>query len=67
MAGMPTGMGMGTSNNNDYDPTMVGAGAFTNSNASYEVFDPLNWMLDGLVDFPYDYNAIHGLQSQGLG
>ena len=67
MAGMPTGMGMGSSgNSNDYnDPTMVGA--FTNSNASYEVFDPLNWMLDGLVDFPYDYNAIHGLQSQGLG
>ncbi len=21
--------------------------------ANYEVFDPLNWMLDGIVDFPY--------------
>lgn len=21
--------------------------------SNYEVFDPLNWMLDGLVDFPY--------------
>ncbi|KAN0114677.1 hypothetical protein V8E51_004221 [Hyaloscypha variabilis] len=26
-----------------------------------EVFDPLNWMLDGLVDFPYSYAAIQGL------
>lgn len=28
--------------------------------SSYEVFDPLNWMLeslDGLVDFPYSYSA----------
>lgn len=57
MAGMATGMGM------DYDSGM----GFTNSNASYEVFDPLNWMLDGLVDFPYNYEAIQGLQNQGLG
>jgi hypothetical protein len=57
MAGMPTGLGMGS----DYD---VG---FTNSNATYEVFDPLNWMLDGLVDFPYNYDAVHGLQNQALG
>ncbi len=21
--------------------------------SNYEVFDPLNWMLDGLVEFPY--------------
>jgi hypothetical protein len=21
-----------------------------------EVFDPLNWMLDGLVDFPYSFS-----------
>ncbi|KAF3483896.1 C6 zinc finger domain-containing protein [Arthroderma uncinatum] len=26
---------------------------------NYEVFDPLNWMLDGLVEFPY---AIQGLE-----
>lgn len=26
--------------------------------SNYEVFDPLNWMLDGLVDFPYSYNAV---------
>ena len=31
---------------------------------NYEVFDPLNWMLDGLVDFPYSLG--HGLDSQGL-
>ena len=28
---------------------------FTESN--YEVFDPLNWMLDGLVEFPYPMGA----------
>jgi len=22
--------------------------------SSYEVFDPLNWMLDGLVGYPYE-------------
>lgn len=55
---MPTGMGVG----NEFDPSV----GFTNSNASYEVFDPLNWMLDGLVDFPYSYEAIHGLNNQVL-
>ncbi|KKZ66055.1 hypothetical protein EMCG_08168 [[Emmonsia] crescens] len=30
---------------------------------NYEVFDPLNWMLDGLVDFPYSYNAVQGLET----
>lgn len=34
--------------------------------ANYEVFDPLNWMLDGLVDFPYSYNAVQGLEAQGM-
>lgn len=29
--------------------------------ANYEVFDPLNWMLDGLVDFPYSSMAMQGL------
>lgn len=24
--------------------------------ASYDVFDPLNWMLDGIVDFPYSFS-----------
>ncbi|PGH04009.1 hypothetical protein AJ80_08593 [Polytolypa hystricis UAMH7299] len=33
---------------------------------TYEVFDPLNWMLDGLVDFPYSYTAVHGLEAQGI-
>lgn len=40
--------GMGPAN------AMMG-GLYPESN--YEVFDPLNWMLDGLVDFPYSYNA----------
>lgn len=35
--------------------------------ANYEVFDPLNWMLDGLVDFPYSFTATQGLEQQGLG
>jgi hypothetical protein len=33
---------------------------------NYEVFDPLNWVLDGLVDFPYSYNAVQGLEAQGM-
>lgn len=33
---------------------------------NYEVFDPLNWLLDGLVDFPYSYNAVQGLETQGI-
>ncbi|KAL2000793.1 hypothetical protein VTN02DRAFT_2638 [Thermoascus thermophilus] len=32
---------------------------------NYEVFDPLNWLLDGLVDFPYSYTAVQGLE-QGI-
>jgi hypothetical protein len=31
--------------------------------SNYEVFDPLNWMLDGLVDFPYSYAAVQGLEN----
>jgi len=38
---------------------------YTESN--YEVFDPLNWMLDGLVDFPYSYAAVQGLEANGMG
>ncbi|EEP76881.1 hypothetical protein UREG_01730 [Uncinocarpus reesii 1704] len=32
---------------------------------TYEVFDPLNWILDGLVDFPYSYNSV-GVEAQGV-
>lgn len=35
--------------------------------SNYEVFDPLNWMLDGLVDFPYSYSAVHSLEANGMG
>lgn len=45
--------------------TMVGSVGYGESN--YEVFDPLNWMLDGLVDFPYSYAAIQGLEANGMG
>lgn len=34
---------------------------------NYEVFDPLNWLLDGLVDLPYSsYSAISGMETQGI-
>lgn len=34
----------------------------------YEVFDPLTWMLDGLVDFPYNLPLGQGLEpGQGSG
>jgi hypothetical protein len=26
----------------------------------YDVFDPLNWILDGIVDFPYNFNSLRG-------
>lgn len=48
MAGMPTGIA------DDFvtDP-------YAPSN--YEVFDPLNWMLDGTVDFPFNFTPGTGL------
>ncbi|KAI9732901.1 MAG: hypothetical protein M1834_003841 [Cirrosporium novae-zelandiae] len=33
---------------------------------NYEVFDPLNWMLDGFLDFPYSYQAMQGLDTSGI-
>ncbi|KAL4808964.1 hypothetical protein BDV18DRAFT_133603 [Aspergillus unguis] len=32
---------------------------------NYEVFDPLNWLLDGLVDLPYPY-SVSGMETQGM-
>ncbi|KAL2812860.1 hypothetical protein BJX63DRAFT_421565 [Aspergillus granulosus] len=32
---------------------------------NYEVFDPLNWLLDGLVDMPYPY-SVSGMEAQGI-
>jgi hypothetical protein len=43
------------------------AGNVGYSESNYEVFDPLNWMLDGLVDFPYSYAAVQGLEANGMG
>jgi len=55
MPGMATGLGF------------PGSGMATGYNeANYEVFDPLNWMLDGLVDFPYSLTGMQGLEP-GLG
>ncbi|KAJ5174874.1 uncharacterized protein N7482_000751 [Penicillium canariense] len=33
---------------------------------NYEVFDPLNWLLDGLVDLPSSYSTMGGMESQGI-
>ncbi|KAH6669258.1 hypothetical protein B0J14DRAFT_115451 [Halenospora varia] len=54
-----------TPNNGLPSAGMMGSVGYNESN--YEVFDPLNWMLDGLVDFPYSYNAIQGLEANGMG
>lgn len=44
--------------------SMLTSGGYGESN--YEVFDPLNWMLDGLVDFPYSYSSVQGLEANGM-
>jgi hypothetical protein len=52
MAGMSTGM------LEDF--------AMDYSQANYEVFDPLNWMLDGTVDFPYSFNPAQSMDQTGI-
>ncbi|OAG41792.1 hypothetical protein AYO21_04027 [Fonsecaea monophora] len=51
MAGMATGM--------------VDDAGMDFGEASYDVFDPLNWMLDGIVDFPYNFNSVQGSDLTG--
>ncbi|PGH02155.1 hypothetical protein AJ79_07701 [Helicocarpus griseus UAMH5409] len=59
------GTGLGSGLNTSGPGNGMGLlGGFMEPN--YEVFDPLNWMLDGLVDFPYSYNAVQGLETQGI-
>jgi hypothetical protein len=57
MPGMGTGLGIPGN----------GSLAAGYNEANYEVFDPLNWMLDGLVDFPYSFTGMQGLEQPGLG
>lgn len=34
---------------------------------NYEIWDPLNWMLDGLVDLPsYSMSGVQELEAQGM-
>ena len=40
--------------NNDFDMNFSGP-------AGYQVFDPLNWMLDGVFGFPYTLNPTSGI------
>jgi hypothetical protein len=57
---MPQGLGMTSTNSATGSIPSTG---FMESN--YEVFDPLNWLLDGIVDFPYSY-PVQGMETQGL-
>ena len=34
---------------------------------AYEVFDPLNWVFDGLVDMPLGFGSTHGMDLDLLG
>jgi hypothetical protein len=52
MAGMSTGM--------------VDDFSLDYGQASYDVFDPLNWMLDGIVDFPYNFSNVQGSEISGM-
>lgn len=37
------------------------------SESNYEVWDPLNWMLDGLVEFPYSMGVGGQMGDLGVG
>ncbi|CAD6593619.1 MAG: hypothetical protein ASARMPRED_007738 [Alectoria sarmentosa] len=57
--------------NNSLAHSALLAGTLTPSDgfggeSHYEVFDPLNWMLDGLVDLPYDLSMAPDMEVQGL-
>jgi hypothetical protein len=41
----------------------ITSGSVDNRESNYDLFDPLNWMLDGPRDFPYSYAAVRGLES----
>jgi hypothetical protein len=47
-------------------PPSNGAGGLPSGfmEPNYEVFDPLNWLLDGLVDLPYSYSTMGGMETQ---
>jgi len=66
-----------SSSSSSVDPGLVPPGGMRGSvtpgrsnsaygESHYEVFDPLNWMLDGLVDFPYSLTAVQSLEAQGI-
>lgn len=39
----------------------------TYGESNYEVFDPLNWLLDGLVDMPsYNMSGLHDMEAPGI-
>jgi hypothetical protein len=56
---LPSGLGF-SSAHNGLGGLSSGGNGFLEPN--YEVFDPLNWLLDGLVDFPYSYPV----ETQGI-
>lgn len=39
----------------------------TYAESNYEVFDPLNWLLDGLVDMPsYNLSGFHDVEAPDI-
>lgn len=60
---VPHGLAMSTSTSGVGNMPSAAVTGFMEPN--YEVFDPLNWLLDGLVDFPYNM-PMQGMETQGL-
>jgi hypothetical protein len=60
---LPQGLGISASNN---DVNSLPSAVNGVMEPNYEVFDPLNWLLDGLVDFPYTYPTMQGMETQGM-
>jgi hypothetical protein len=68
MAGMATGLLESSSNTTTADLPGGGDLSMTDyGQASYDVFDPLNWMLDGIVDFPYNFSSSGGNDGGEMG
>jgi hypothetical protein len=62
-APLPHGLSLSSSSTGVNNLPSTAVSGFMEPN--YEVFDPLNWLLDGLVDFPYTM-PMQGIDSQGM-
>lgn len=61
----PTGIGSGDAHTSMPSVGVGGLDGGDLETTNYEVFDPLNWMLDGLIEFPYSYGSMAGIE-QGV-